>query len=98
VEGSFVDVEDEAESRYAVTKSDFESTVKMANDIHTRQEVKGTILQAKRWAESAEGESVITYEAASMVKKLYQKRSANGTASASAKSRSCLGWTFHREK
>jgi hypothetical protein len=70
----------------------------MANDIHIRQEVKGTILQAKRWAESAEGESVITGEAASIVEELLQKRRATGTASASAKSRSCSGWTFHREK
>jgi hypothetical protein len=98
LKGTFVAVEDEAESRYAVTKSDFESTVKMANDIHTRQEVKGTILQAKRWAESAEGESVITGEAASIVEELLQKRSATGTVSASAESRSCLGWMSRREK
>jgi hypothetical protein len=83
-------VEKEAKSRYALTKSDFRSKVKTAQGIYTPKEVKNTISQAKRWAESAEGELVITGEAVSIVGELFQKRSATGTASASAESRSCL--------
>jgi hypothetical protein len=91
---SCVEAEKEAKSRYALRKSDFQSSVKTAKGLYNPQKVDNTIWEAKEWMESPEGQLKMGKDVDTQVEEYFERYKSEGTAPATlAKSRSWREWT-----
>jgi hypothetical protein len=96
---SCVEAEKEAESRYALRKSDFQSSVKTAKGLYNPQKVENTIWEATAWMESPEGQLRMGKDVDTLVEGYFERYKSEGTAPAtSAESRSWMKWTSFGRK